>query len=39
MSMELDSCNHSIIEKAILNSLKQLHNGKILSTDGLPPDF
>ncbi len=37
--MEQDSCDHCIIEKEILNSLKQLHYGKTPGTDGLPPDF
>ncbi len=30
-NMEWDTCDHSITEKDILSSLKQLHNGK-------PPD-
>ncbi len=37
--MEQDSCEHSITEKEIVNSLKQLHNGKALGRDGLPPDY
>ncbi len=37
--MEQDSRDHCITEKEILNSLKQLHNGKTSGTDGLPPDF
>ncbi len=38
MNMEWDSCDHSITKKEILNSLKQLHNGRTLGTDGLPPN-
>ncbi len=37
--MERDSCDHCITEKEILNSLKQLHNGKTPGPDGLPLDF
>ncbi len=37
--MERDSYDHCITEKTILNSLKQLHNGKTPVTDGLPLDF
>ncbi len=28
-----------IVEKEILNSLKQIHNGKTPGRDRLPPDF
>ncbi len=38
-NMGRDSCDHCITEKEILNSLKQLYNGKTPGTDGLPPDF
>ncbi len=36
---EKELCDQQIAEKEILNSLKQLHNGKTPGTDGLPPDF
>ncbi len=36
---EKELCDQPIAEKEILSILKQLHNGKSLGTDGLPPDF
>ncbi len=36
---EKELCDQPLAEKEILNSLKQLHNGKTPGTVGLPPDF
>ncbi len=36
---EKESCEQPIVEKEILEALKQVHNGKTLGPDGLPPDF
>ncbi len=33
------TCDQPITKIEILTSLKQLHNNKTPSTDGLPPDF